>query len=234
MKKILDPSAKNHLAETTGIANYFSADILPMLEVFYFRSNEFILHEKELSNYLYFLAEGEIKIHTSTGEGKTLAYGYYSDFRVLGEISCLWGEPAVASVQAHTNCYCFGIHLPRYRELLFSDALFLRYICNILRKQLVMYETKASKSQLYLTEQRFASLVLQNSKDGILQYSLVTCADLLAVSYRHILRIVKMFCQNGILEKQEHRSYRIADRKKLEALAVSPSPAKDASYIPFL
>lgn len=233
MKKILDPAIKNQLVETTGVKNYFSNDILPILEVFYFHSHEFILHEKELSDYLFFLAEGEVKIHTSAGDGKILAYGYYTDFRVLGEISCLWGEAAAASVQAYTKSYCFGIHLPRYRELLFNDVLFLRYICSILRKQLVMFETKTSKSQLYLTEQRFASLVLQNSKDDILQYSLVACADLLAVSYRHILRVVKTFCQQGLLEKQEHRRYRIVDRKRLEALAVSSSSAKEALYLPF-
>ena len=218
MKKILDQNIIGHYLHETNIAQLFSHDIDDFLELFYFKKNEFVLHEGVSSDYLYFLADGEVKIYSSIGNGKHLDHGHYPLFRVIGEAATLWGDPASASVQCETAGYFFGIALTRHRATLLNDVSFLRYICEVLRSQMNA-QRHSSHALFFPLESRLASLILQNSEDGVLHYNLVTCADLLSTSYRHLLRVVGRLCEDGLLAKEGKGRYHVVNRPGLEQLA---------------
>jgi CRP-like cAMP-binding protein len=218
MKKILDKSLIDHYLKEVGIARLFSHDIDDLLEFFYFKKNEFVLHEGIPSDYLYFLADGEVRIYSSIGNGKRLDLGHYSLFRVIGEAATLWGNPPSASVQCNTASYFFGISLLRRRSVLLNDVNFLRYICEVLCTQINM-QNQNRQALFFPLENRLASLVLQNTESGVLRYNLVTCADLLSTSYRHLLRVIGGMCEKGLLIRGKKGSYQVTDRAGLEQLA---------------
>ena len=67
-------------------------------------------------------------------------------------------------------------------------------------------------------ESRLASFILKTEKDGVFSYNLTECAELLCTSYRHLLRIINLFCSTNKLIKNG-KSYRIIDRDYLEKIS---------------
>jgi len=218
MKKIFDQKIINQYIVSTDIINFFNDDVTKVLELFYFQKDEFLIYEGRCSDYIYFLADGKLRVYSSIGNGKIMAHGSFPFFRVLGETSCLWGDAAMATVQCEKDSYCFGISLTFYRNLLLNDVKFLRYICNILRTQMTSL-CEDSHTSYFPLENRLSSFILQYSEDGVLNYNLVTCADLLSVSYRHLIRVMGSFCRLGYIHKIGRGKYRIVDQASLIHLA---------------
>jgi len=67
-------------------------------------------------------------------------------------------------------------------------------------------------------ESRLASFILKTEKDGIFSYNLTECAELLCTSYRHLLRIINLFCSTNKLVKNG-KFYKIIDRSYLEKVS---------------
>ena len=79
-------------------------------------------------------------------------------------------------------------------------------------------EEDYDESALSSLESRMARFILSNSPDNLFSFQLTNCADILNVSYRHLLRMLKTFCQMGVLEKVKN-GYRVTSRDSLEKLA---------------
>ena len=60
--------------------------------------------------------------------------------------------------------------------------------------------------------------ILKSENNGIFSYNLTECAELLCTSYRHLLRIINLFCNTNKLSKNG-KSYKIIDRGYLESIA---------------
>jgi cAMP-binding proteins - catabolite gene activator and regulatory subunit of cAMP-dependent protein kinases len=218
MKKVNNKEKLLSLRNKSNIDNVLGQDADTLLELFYFQKDEFVLYEGLCSDYLYFLAEGQVRIYSSVGNGKNLDHGMYPGNRIIGEAACLWGDEASASVQCMENCYLFGIFLETNRDALLNNVIFLRYICDILREQMRI-QKQSSHTMFFPLERRLASLLLQNSENGILQYNLTVCADMLSTSYRHILRVLDSFCRQGLVKKLGRGQYAIQHEKCLEDIA---------------
>lgn len=52
-------------------------------------------------------------------------------------------------------------------------------------------------------ETRLAKFILLHEEKGVFTHQLTTCAAVLNVSYRHLLRTITNFRENRILEKQK-------------------------------
>lgn len=218
VKKIFDRERFTELWKKNHVSDVLGPDSQDFLELFFFRKDEYVLYEGLHSDHLYFLAQGQVRIYSSIGNGKSFDHGYFPFFRVIGEASCLWGEPASASVQCTEDSYLFALSLKKNRDYCMNNVAFLRYICNILRAQ--MWEQKQGRNTLFFPlEQRLASLLLQNNSNGMLERKITECADMLCSSYRHVLRLLDSFCRRGLVNKCGHGKYRIADEQQLEQIA---------------
>ncbi len=62
---------------------------------------------------------------------------------------------------------------------------------------------------------KLAKFILKYETMGIFTYNMTTVAHILNVSYRHLMRMLKRFCDTGILKKGS-QSYVILDRRRLE------------------
>ena len=211
-QELLDKYVNN-----TGISKLFSQDITNLLELFSLNKGDFLINEGECSDYLYFLVSGKLKVFSHSTSGKIMSITLFNSFEIVGETCSLWNKPPTASVQATSKAYCIGISM-KYRDLLLNDVIFLRYICQNLGERL-SYMNNTTCINLYESlESRLASFILKTEKDGIFSYNLTECAELLCTSYRHLLRIINLFCSKNKLVKNG-KFYKIIDRSYLEKVS---------------
>lgn len=211
-QELLDKYVNN-----TGISKLFSQDISSLLELFSLNKGDFLINEGECSDYLYFLVSGKLKVFSHSTSGKIMSLTLFNSFEIVGETCSLWNKPPTASVQATSKAYCIGISM-KYRDLLLNDVIFLRYICQNLGERL-SYMNNTTCINLYESlESRLASFILKTEKDGIFSYNLTECAELLCTSYRHLLRIINLFCSTNKLVKNG-KFYKIIDRSYLEKVS---------------
>ena len=211
-QELLDKYVNN-----TGISELFSQDITNLLELFSLNKGDFLINEGECSDYLYFLVSGKLKVFSHSTSGKIMSITLFNSFEIVGETCSLWNKPPTASVQATSKAYCIGISM-KYRDLLLNDVIFLRYICQNLGERL-SYMNNTTCINLYESlESRLASFILKTEKDGIFSYNLTECAELLCTSYRHLLRIINLFCSTNKLVKNG-KFYKIIDRSYLEKVS---------------
>ncbi len=69
----------------------------------------------------------------------------------------------------------------------------------------------------YSLEKRLASFIIQYQHDGIYDLPHTDVSEYMNVSYRHILHVLKHFCELNILTKS--RGYYITDYTKLNEIA---------------
>ena len=219
MIKVKNKSLLDKYVTNTGISKLFSQNINNLLELFSLKKGDFLISEGECSDYLYFLVSGKLKVFSHSTSGKIMSLTLFNSFEIVGETCSLWNKAPTASVQASSNAYCIGISM-KYRDLLLNDVIFLRYICQNLGERL-SYMNNTTCINLYESlESRLASFILKTEKEGVFSYNLTECAELLCASYRHLLRIINLFCTTNKLSKTG-KSYKIIDRYYFEKVASS-------------
>lgn len=207
----------NKYINNTVISKLFSQDMSNLLELFSLNKGDFLINEGECSDYLYFLVSGKLKVFSHSTSGKIMSLNLFNSFEIIGETGSLWNNPPTASVQASSKAYCIGISM-KHRDILLNDVIFLRYICKNLGERL-SYMNNTTCINLYEPlENRLASFILKTEENGVFSYNLTECAELLCASYRHLLRVINLFCSTNKLIK-EGKSYKILDRDYLESIS---------------
>lgn len=207
----------NKYINNTGISKLFSQDMSNLLELFSLNKGDFLINEGECSDYLYFLVSGKLKVFSHSTSGKIMSLNLFNSFEIIGETGSLWNNPPTASVQASSKAYCIGISM-KHRDILLNDVIFLRYICKNLGERL-SYMNNTTCINLYEPlENRLASFILKTEENGVFSHNLTECAELLCASYRHLLRVINLFCSTNKLIK-EGKSYKILDRDYLESIS---------------
>ncbi|HHW66569.1 transcriptional regulator YeiL [Defluviitalea raffinosedens] len=226
MKLIYDIYKMNQYIEKYKIHQLFSEDIKPFMELFLFKSGEYICKDNEEISYIYFFVEGKAKVYITLSNGKSLLLCFYQPFTILGDIELVEKKNASSNIQAIEDVYCIGISLERAREYLLNDSKFLRVICTSLGKKLNRCSNNSSINLLYPLKNRLASYILVagkpiNHKDGrSIEFfgNLTEIAELLGTSYRHLLRTLNELSKMGVLEKK-NSAYEVTDLKQLKKLA---------------
>lgn len=217
MKKLNDKNKLNHYISKYHFNDYFANDFSAYTELLYFEDGDYIIREGVTSSYLYFMVEGKCRYSSVNEAGDVIIFGASKNFKIFGEAASLWNEIPKASVQAIGETYCLAISLRKHRDTLLNDATFLRFICKMLSDRLIFANNTYTFYRSTTTENRLASFILQNAKNNIFRANLIDLAETLGVSYRHLLRVLSKFVEDGMLEKDK-RNYHIVDRKKLANL----------------
>lgn len=226
MKKINDLAMLDNYIAKHHIAEFFSQDITPYMELFLFKRNEYICREDESIYYLFFLVDGKAKVFTTLSNGKSLLLCFYGPLQLLGDVEMIKVQNATSNVQIIEDTYCIGIPLAKVRELLLDDAKFLRFICDSLGGKLNRCSKNSSINLLYPLENRIASYILatgvtvkSNGKSiMVFDENLTQIAELLGTSYRHLLRTLNTLCSKGAMVKKD-TYYEVTNEPILKSLA---------------
>jgi CRP-like cAMP-binding protein len=216
--KIKDETLLSQHISRFNLFNFFSKENPPTFELFQFQKGELLLRSGEISDYFFILTEGQLKVYNYSLDGKIIFLSQLDPFQVIGEIASLWGWEATANVEANSEVRCIGINLDRHREDLLNDLVFLRFLCQEMALKTISNNKYFSSTMFDSLDSRLAALLVNNAVDGKTKPKLSEWAELLCITYRHLLRTLNKFIEKGILEKQ-NQSYFLLDQETLREMA---------------
>lgn len=217
MKKIQDAKRLRAYIDTYDLQAYMDTDLFSMSCLYAFEKEEHLIHTEKSSDFLYFLVEGTVMVYSYSSDTQNVCIDYSSPPTPLGEASSLWGLLPKSSVKALTPCICVSIPLYQHRNALQQDVRFLQNICQLLSYRLNSGILLAN-SLTEPVETRLAKFILTHQENDVFSFRLTTCAAILNVSYRHLLRTITSFRDANIIEKQQNQ-YLIRDKSALIELA---------------
>lgn len=173
-----------------GLEPVFPPQLLPHLSLCHFRLGELICTQGEVSERLYVLVRGKVKVYTTSPEGRTLVLSFKRPPEVIGDIVPL-----------------------------------LHFLLDAITRKFAAKSNSLSFNLLYPVEVRFASYLLSVSPDESAEEftqrlspeSLTDAANLIGTSYRHLNRVIRQFCADGLIERAKG-SIIVKDRDGLRRL----------------
>lgn len=213
MERIYNEKLIEKYTELHNIDKIFQRDMRPWMELHRFNNNEFIFEPGEKIDYFYFLVKGKLKIYLSLENGKNVLLRFAIPLAIVGDIELLGRFNVKTDVTAIDEPLLIGIPAEHIRKLSLNDPVFLRYVIDHLSKKLYSSSNTLALNLLYPLETRLASYLISITSDEhrnkrieeIHTTNLTEMANLLGTSYRHINRVLKKFCDKGIIERNNNK-----------------------------
>jgi len=219
MEKYLDYYIKKF---NLDIINH--ADLRKHVKLFVFNKNEYIYQMGEKVDYFYFLVSGKTKVFTIVENGKAFLLRFYEPLTMIGDMEFANENFNYAStnIMALNEVHCIGIPIQILEEKYGNDIEILKFFNNELSKKLRELSISSSINLLYPLESRLASYLIyqinDESNEFILIDKLTDISDLLATSYRHLLRVIEEFQRKNLIIKKKN-VIKIVDMKKLKGIS---------------
>ncbi|QCR31055.1 transcriptional regulator YeiL [Lysinibacillus sp. SGAir0095] len=209
---------KRRYLENHPIEALFGFQVEEFMEVHEYQRDEWIIQEDRRPDFLFYVLEGTAKIYVTHQNGKVSLINFIHADDYIGEMELLNDVYYTKGIQASTKTICFALPFNRYRKQLMEDAKFLRELTKFLSAKATHRAAKYSQSLAFPLENRLADFILQTADAGIYKEKHITVCDYLGVSYRHLLHVLKQFCDKNYLQK-EGRNYQIIQPDSLHELA---------------
>ena len=183
-----------------------------------FDASESLCLDAEPVEWLFFLLEGRAKIFMTADTGENLILNLWDGYGVLCDMELFMGDGIYhASCRAITPVRGIALPLDVNREILLGCNEYLRRTCRSFARSMAK-DRNVFNNILYPVEARLCSYIAINGTAGEWSDNLTQVSELLGVSYRHLLRTLRSFVDQGILEHTE-LGYRLLNRSQLEDLA---------------
>lgn len=219
MKKILEYYIEKY---DLGIIRH--ADLSKYIKLFVFNKNEYIYQMDQEVDFFYFFVLGKAKVFTMVENGKAFLLGFYEPLMIIGDMEFSNSNYNYAStnIMALNEVHCIGIPIKILEEKYENDIKVLKFINNSLAEKLQDLSVASSINLLYPLENRLASYLVYLSNEDfneiILTDKLTDISELLGTSYRHLLRVIKKFQNDKLINKNKNK-IEILDIEKLRKLA---------------
>ena len=208
---------RNH-AIRPQLDQVFPPPYLNQLQKVTFQKNDYICTQGQAITELTYILSGKVKIVRSLFNGKEHILETLNQPQILGDVELMTNQPAGSSVIALEEVQAVQLPLNNKEELL-KDPVFLYQIGRNLAMALHKQGITASTNASYSVKERLATHILNSKEENIFQLSPSILASRFGTSYRHVQRVIKQFIDQGIIEKEAFKTYRILERQTLEKLA---------------
>lgn len=208
---------RNH-AIRPQLDQVFPPPYLSQLQKVTFQKNDYICTQGQAITELTYILSGKVKIVRSLFNGKEHILETLNQPQILGDVELMTNQPAGSSVIALEEVQAVQLPLNNKEELL-KDPVFLYQIGRNLAMALHKQGITASTNASYSVKERLATHILNSEEENIFQLSPSILASGFGTSYRHVQRVIKQFIDQGIIEKEAFKTYRILERQTLEKLA---------------
>lgn len=242
MYYVKDEAKLQYFKHRLGLSKYFeNLNELP-ISLVEFEEGEPIYPAGSKLRYMFFVAEGRIRIHHISEAGRQFIVTYEDAPAFLGDVEFLDDTPSGNHVEAATSLTCLLLPMEQCRILLENDLLFYKFLCRSIAAKLVGVNKERQIGRLPLPE-KLAAYLLHLCQSGQDMPSLQEVSEVLDCSYRHLLRSLREFCRQGILSQPKKGSYSVADPIKLIQLVLHGRQEDDLSeefyceeerYVPYL
>ena len=211
METINNSRLYNQYVESRRIREMFTGE-MPRFLLLHYAPGELLTNPFSPSGYLQLVVDGDLLLYDMPDESSTVSLQTaFHEVNVLGDIELLDVPFSPLFVEAKTEVYTLALHLERYRQQLLNDPAFLRFLCVSMAEKLngaVRASSQSTLRQKVLRSLRYA-------EPGERIQGIGAIADSLNVSSRQLMRVLKEFCEQGVLEHEKKGSYVVL--KKPEA-----------------
>ena len=190
------------------------------LELTLYKKGEHIFKYGDPLTCICFFISGRAKVYSLLSNDKHYLHTFYKCFEIIGDVEFVNHSHIKTNVQALSDVYCLLLPLCKCHDMLYDDRKFLRAACSHLSHKLDITGQFNSHNLLYPLEERLASYIMNTSDNLIFSENLTALSELLGTSYRHLLRTLRNFCDNGYLLK-EKGYYKIIAPNQLRALGAA-------------
>ena len=211
METVNDRRLRDDYLEKRRIHDLFSTCV-PNFFLLHYQPGELLTNPFSPSQYLQFVVEGELLLYDMPDEDSTvMIQTTYNEVNLLGEVELLDAQFIPFFVEARTDVYTLALYLEQYQQILLNDPAFLRYLCSCLASKL----NGAVASSVQMPLKKRVALSLQYADDSQCITDIGRLAKTFNVSNRQLLRVLKDFCREGILEHSQKGVYRILKKPEL-------------------
>ncbi|MNM95308.1 Regulatory protein YeiL [compost metagenome] len=226
MKEIHDHALLLQHLRTHQIEAVFNEPMMPHLALYRFDRGEYICTQGQPAEILYVLVKGKVKIYTTSEEGKSLILSFKTPLEVIGDIEYVRGIDIINTVEAVSPVIMVGIQYHWLKKYGQDHAPLLQFLLEIITQKFYIKSDFLSFNLLYPVEVRLASYLLSVSYDDadtlfqgqLYTVSLTDTANLIGTSYRHLNRVIRKFCQEGLVERSKGAII-VKNREGLQQLA---------------
>jgi len=226
MRELQDREALLQYLCKFQLEQVFHEQVVPYLSLCSFEQGEIICSQGETAQYLYVLVKGKMKIYNSSAEGKTLILSFRTPLEVIGDIEYVQNIPIINTVEAISPVVMIGVHHRSLNKFSRDHSPFLQFLLDIITRKFHVKSNTLSQNVMYPAEVRLASYLLSMSIDEsdvlfegqLSSGSLGDVANLIGVSYRHMNRVIRSFCQEGLVERRKGQIL-VKNREGLARLA---------------
>ena len=211
METVNDRKLRDDYLEKRRIYDLFSTCV-PNFFLLHYQPGELLTNPFSPSQYLQFVVEGELLLYDMPDEDSTvMLQTSYNEINLLGEVELLDAQFTPFFVEARTDVYTLALYLEQYQQILLNDPAFLCYLCSCLAAKL----NGAVASSVQMPLKKRVALSLQYADDSQCITDIGRLAKTFNVSNRQLLRVLKDFCREGILEHSQKGVYRILKKPEL-------------------
>ncbi len=199
MQRVLDPARLTRYLKETNLEE-LAADYPAAL--YRCPAGKDIARQGEPLTHLYMFVEGRAKVVRLMENGRTMLHAFYRGVSLLGDLELCRGDlTARTSVRAVTDAWLIGFPLEGRREAMLRDARLLRLMSGELAIKLEQASESAAQNLLYPLSDRLITYMHEAQSGGVFSESLTGTAELLGVSYRHLLRTLRDFERAGRIRR---------------------------------
>lgn len=199
---------------------------LEQFELLQLPKGQVICSKGDEINEMYFLVEGKIKIYTTTLDDKRLILRFQKAMGLIGDIEFIQGTPILYTIETSTDCMVLKLPYAILRQKAVHDPQFLTFLLDVLTKKFRAKTDAATLNLLYPVEVRLASYLLSTKADDERLFyheeakdsSMNDIADMVGTSYRHLNRVIKKLCIDGVIERSGGQLF-IKDIEMLREIA---------------
>lgn len=210
METVNNRALLDRYLEKSRLMEHFST-CKPQFLLRRYQPGELLTNPFSPSPYLPFIVDGELLLYDMPDEESTIMLETtYTEVNILGKVELLDELFTPFFVEARTDVYTLAFYTETYRQALLNDPVFLRYLCSNLAKKL----NGAVASSANLTLRQRVERSLRHAEIGESLSAIGHLAKSLNVSSRQLQRVLKEFCEAGVLEHEKKGCYAV--RKKPE------------------
>ncbi len=169
-----------------------------------FSPGELLVREGEPISHFYIVISGRAKVCCNAPDGNSLILCWYVSDGVIGEVGLMAGRcAATTTVAAISEFSCIAIEHGFCMEEVKRNLIFSNALGKEMAKKLIVRTNDFSAQAFYTGEQRVCSYILEAAYRNVFNDVLTDVAGSVGISYRHLLRILKQLCTDGVLERRE-------------------------------
>lgn len=199
-----------------SIADHIPSAILELgtKKTFLKGSNIFRINSKV--THCYLILSGMVKIYIDHENGRRSILDFAGRNDWLGELSIFYNETDIKENKVLHEVQCLSFEMEELRSLCKENAEVSFWFASYITDKLLTRSYRMSEFMNYPLEERLATFILQHQQNGVYNIPHADAAEYMNVSYRHVLYVIKQYCEAGILRKE--KGYVITDLSKLKEM----------------